>query len=159
MQCVYKLVSNMVEEINVSDINEELKVAGTDLSKQVPALLKLGELYLNKAKTTKDGADFTKADALYNAALVRSRLVNHEIDEEQIITRIVETYQEFLYVFAGKELKVSVDEIRNEIDCHKKFLANERSIIKERVKDIDSRFNWQDATEDHYEVFKNYISS
>ena len=148
----------MDEEIDdVSDMAEKLKIAGTDMSKQVPALFKLGEWYLKKAKTTANGADFTKADALYNAALVRSRLVNHEIDEEKILTRIVETYQEFLYAFAGNEFEVSVDEIRNEIDSHKKFLADERRIIKERVKDIDSRFNRKDTTKDHYEVFKNYI--
>ncbi|XP_028399863.1 uncharacterized protein LOC114523203 [Dendronephthya gigantea] len=143
----------MDEKIHpASDFAEQLKVAGTDLSKQVPALLGLGEWYLKKAKTTANGADFTKADALYNAALVRSRLANHEIGEEQIIlTRIVETYQEFLYALPN-ELKVSVDEIRNEIDSHKKFLANERRIIKERVKEIDSRSNGDKKTEDHYEI-------
>ncbi len=88
----------MDEEIGI--IVEQLKAVGTDASKLVPALVELGEWYLKKAKTTANGADFTKAGALYNAALVRSRLVNHETDEDKILRRIVETYREFLQAFA-----------------------------------------------------------
>ena len=142
-----------VNGINASVMAEQLREAGTDVSKQVPALFKLGEWYLEKAKTNTNGADFTKADALYNAALVRTRIINHEIDEEQILKRIVETYQQFLYAFAN-ESQISADKICNEIDFHKKFLVNERGKIKECVKNIDVRFNRQDATKDHYEVFE-----
>ena len=119
---------------DVSTIVETLKEAGKDLSKQVPALVKLGEWYLDKAKTTMNANDFTKADALFNAALVRSRHVRHDIDEDHILTRIVETYREFLGTFAKDNGDgMSADEIRNEIDSHAKWIAKERQSIKERV--------------------------
>ena len=146
----------MDDEIDLSVTVEQLRAAGTDLSKQVPALLKLGEWYLKKAQRTSNGADFTKANALYNAALVRSRRVNHEIDEDQILRQIVETYREYLYAFVNNTGdEVIVDEIRHEIDSHKEFLANERRIFKERVDEIDSCFNTNDKTEDQYQVNGN----
>ena len=145
----------MDEEIDVSVTVKQLRTAGTDLSKQVPALLKLGEWYLRKAKsakTTSNGADFTKANALYNAALVRSRIANHEIGEDQILRGIVETYREFLYAFAKDDDGISVDKIQNEIDSHKEWIARERRIFKERVDEIDSSCKSDDKTEREYEV-------
>ena len=145
----------MDEEIDVSVTVEQLKSARRDVSKQIPALLKLGDSYLKSAKTTSLGDDFTKANALYNAALVRSRLVNEGIDDDQILRRIVETYREFLYAFASGE-EICLDEIRNEINSHKEFLAHERRSFKERVDEIDSGFNTNDKlTDDQYEVFTN----
>ncbi len=141
----------MDEEIDIKIVVEQLRTAGIDSSKQVPALVKLGEWYSKKAKATANASDFTKADALYNAALVRSRLVNHEIDERQILQRIVEIYCEFLYTFANEQ-EVIVDEIQVEIDSHKAFLANERRILKERHNEIDSCFNTNDKTENQYQV-------
>ena len=142
----------MDEDIDVSVAAEQLRAAGTDLSKQVPALLKLGDWHLRKAKTISNGADFTKANALYNAALVRSRIANHEIGEDQILRGIVETYREFLYVFAKDNDEISVDEIQNEIDSHKEWIARERRIFKDRVDEIDSSCNPDDKTEREYEV-------
>jgi hypothetical protein len=147
----------MDEEIDVSATVEQLTAAGKDSSKQVPALFKLGEWYLKKAKTTSNGTDFTKANALYNAALVRPRSVNHEIGEDQIRRGIVETYREFLCAFAKGNDEISPDEIQNEIDSHKKWIARERRIIKERVDEIDSCCNRNDGTKDQYKVFKNYV--
>ena len=121
---------------DVSTIVESLKEADKDLSKQVVPLVKLGEWYLDKAKTTINANDFTKADALFNAALVRSRHVRHEIDEDQILRRIVRTYSEFLVAF-GKDDGMSFDKIRNEIDSHKEWVARQRRIFKERVNEID----------------------
>jgi hypothetical protein len=144
----------MEEEIDISVTVQQLRSAGTNSSKQVLALLKLGKWYLRKAKTTSNGADFTKANALYNAAFVRSRSVNHEIGEDQILRGIVETYREFLYVFAKDDDGISVDAIQNEIGSHNTFLANERRIFEERVDEIDSCFNTNDQTEDQYEVFQ-----
>ena len=140
----------MDEDIDVSIIVEQLKEAGTDLSKQVPALLGLGDYYSRQAKKSKYGGDFTKANALFNAALVRSR-ATREAEEEEIIRRIVVIYREFLRTFAEDD-EISGDEIRNEINSHKTFLANERQILRERVGDIDSRFS---PTVNSGEVLKN----
>ena len=126
-------VAESLYQEDVTTIVETLKEADKDLSKQVPALVKLGEWYLNEAKKTENANDFTKADALFNAALVRSRHVHHGTDEDQILRRIVETYREFLASFAKDDDGMSVDEIRNEIDSHKEWVARERKILKERV--------------------------
>ena len=139
-------------DIDESVTVEQLRGAGTNLSKQVPALFKLGKWYLRKAKETSNSVDFTKANALYNAALVRSRLVNHELGEDEILQRIVETYRTFLYAFTDNNEDVSTDEIRNEIECHKDFLANERRVIKERLDEIDSCFDATDKTDEQYQV-------
>ena len=139
------------ETIDVSVAVEQLKAAGNDISKQVPALVELGEWYLKKAKTTSNAADFTKANALYNAALTRSRNINHGTGKDELILRgIVETYREFLNAFAKDDHGISSDAIQNEIDTHKEFLANERRTFKERVDEIDSNTNRK--TEKHYEV-------
>ena len=139
-------------DIDESVTVEQLRAAGTNLSKQVPALFKLGEWYLRKAKATSNSVDFTKANALYNAALVRSRRVDHEIGEDGILQKIVETYRTFLYAFTDDNEDVSADEIRNEIRHHKDFLANERRMIKERVDEIDSCFDVNDKTDEQYQV-------
>ena len=141
----------MDEEVNVTV--EELRTAGTHLSKQVSPLFKLGEWYLKKALTTLNGTDFTKAIALYNAAFVRSESINHEIGEDHILRRIVETDREFLCTFAHDNEEISVNEIRHEINFHQEFLANERRIFKERVDEIDSCFNMDEKTEDQYKVY------
>ena len=118
---------------DVSTIVETLKEADKDLSKQVPALVKLGDWYLDKAKTTLNANDFTKADALFNAALVRSRHVRHDIDEDQILRRIAKTYRKFLATFGKDDDGMSIEEIENEIESHKKWVARERESFKERV--------------------------
>ena len=139
-------------DIDESVTVKQLREAGTNLSKQVPALFKLGEWYLRKAKATSNSVDFTKANALYNAALVRSRRVDHELGEDEILQKIVETYRTFLYALADNNEDVSTDEIRNEIECHKDFLANERRVIKERVDEIDSCFDANDKADEQYQV-------
>ena len=130
-----KCVAQNLNQDDVSTIVKSLKEAGKDLSKQVAPLVKLGEWYLDKAKKNINANDFTKADALFNAALVRSRHVRHEIDEDQIQRRIDKTYRKFLVAF-GKDDEMSFDEIRNEIDSHKEWVADKRKIFKERVNDI-----------------------
>ena len=151
-----------MEEIGVSAVFEQLKDAGSDPSRQILPLLKLAEWHLRKSKTTAIGADFTKANALYNAALVRSRLVNREVgevpSEDEIVRGIIDTYRLFLLTFTNNE-DVGVDEITDEINTHKQFLANERRIFKERLDDLHSCFiKPRDGTylEHQYEVLKNY---
>ena len=145
-----KWVAENLNQDHASTIVKSLKEAGKDLTKQVPPLVKLGEWYLDKAKTTINVNDFTKANALFNAALVRSRHVRHEIDEDQILRKIVGTYREFLVAFGKGDDGMSVDEIRNEIDSHKEWVAEKRKILKERMNDIDQN----SETEQKDEVLK-----
>ena len=132
---------------DVSTIVESLKEADKDLTKQVPPLVKLGEWYLDKAKITINANDFTKADALFNAALVRSRHARHEIHEDLILRGIVETYREFLIAFTKDDSGMSVDEIRHEIDSHKEWVAWERRLCKERVNEIDQSYKTKEEDE------------
>ncbi|XP_028402859.1 uncharacterized protein LOC114525656 [Dendronephthya gigantea] len=141
----------MAEEINVSVIVDQLRAAGTDSLKQLPALLKLGEFYLKKAKASANGADFTKANALFNAALVRSDCVDHTTDEDEVLRRIVETFRAFLLTLTNDK-EMSSSEIRNEIHAHKEFLARERRILQESIEEIDSSFNTKEQTEDQYKI-------
>ena len=157
MQCTSSGATrtNMDKETKASIAVKQLKEAGKDSSKQVPALFKLGECYFMQAKTTRNGVDFTKANALFNAALVRSRNTIHEIDEKQILRRIVETYREYLRTFGNDgNLKLSVDEIHHEIDSHKEWIAHERSIFKERLGEIDSSFNPNEEVMRNNEVLR-----
>lgn len=146
----------MDEVIVSSAVAEELRAAGSEVSKQVPALLKLGKLYLKRAKATADGGDFTKSGGLFNAALVRSRLVENGNDGDEILQEISETYREFLLAFAHDK-RISEDEIQTEVRSHKKWIADERRNFKERVDKIDSSFNRNDENEDQYEVFINFM--
>ena len=149
-----KKVCIMDVEVNVT-ATEQLRAAGNDPSKQVPALVELGEWYLKKAKTTSNAADFTKANALYNAALVRSRSTRHEIDEDHIMQQIVKTYCEFLHTFADDNEKLDADKIRDEIKSHNKFLEKERQSFKKRFGEIDSFLSKNDKTMDEHQVFEN----
>lgn len=134
----------MGEEIGVSAAVGQLKEAGSDPSRQIPPLLKLADWYLTKSIATANGADFTKANALYNAALVRSKLAHCECGEDQIIKGIVETYRAFSFTFTNDK-DVGMDEICNEIHAHKEFLTEEREIFKKQLE------------HHQFEVFKNRI--
>ena len=144
----------MDEETVPPAVAEQLRAAGGEVPKQIPPLLKLGKWYLKRAKTTADGGDFTKAGGLFNAALARSRLEENENDENEILREITETYREFLLAFA-KDKIISEDEIQNEMDSHKKWIADKRRVFKERVDQIDSSFTRNDESDDQYEVFLN----
>ena len=146
-----KYCRNMDAEVNVAV--EQLRAAGNDLSKQVPALVELGEWYLKKAKATSNPADFTKANALYNAALARSRSIQHEINEDQILQQIVLTYCEFLHTFADGDEKFDANKIKEEIHFHREFLVNERRIFKERVDQLRSFLSKNDKSMDEHQVF------
>ena len=142
-----KYVAKKLYLDDVSPIVESLMEADKDPSKQVPPLFKLSDWYLDKAKTTINANDFTKANALFNAALVRSRHVRHEIGEDQILRKIVETYREFLVAFGKGDDGMSVDEIRNEIDSHKEWVVRERSIFNERTNEIDLNYKTKEVDE------------
>lgn len=152
-----KWVAKSLSNDDVAAIVQTIKATGNDPLKQVPPLLKLGEWYLDKAKTTANGADFGKAAALFNAAFVRSRSLNHEIDEDQILGRIVGTHCEFLCAFTKDDGKINKDGIRCEIDSHKHWIARERRIFRERIDEIDRNHNRK--AERDYKVLKMHSPS
>ncbi|CAH1240495.1 KLC1 [Branchiostoma lanceolatum] len=69
------------------------------LGSEADCLYKLGGVYIERGKVTKDGGDFTKAAALYNAAMARSEARTFR---DMLIQALKQTEQLFLrYAFIG----------------------------------------------------------
>lgn len=132
--------ANDENTVDTLDSVKDLREAGDDEARQSSALMKLGEWYTREAKTTGNCADFVKANGLFNAALVRMRMMKCELQEEVALSRIVYTYQAFLRVVTNSEVVASSEEVRDEIRRHKDFLEDERKKIKSRVEDISTDF-------------------
>ncbi|XP_078667380.1 uncharacterized protein LOC144909190 [Branchiostoma floridae x Branchiostoma belcheri] len=98
--------------------------------KEVEPLCKLTDVYLKRGEQSKDGGDFTKAAALCNAALVRSR----EKDRENIEQTIHTITQSFKHVL-GLKLTVPCDDIKK----HKSKLSECRDYVAEEMKRIEKR--------------------
>ncbi|KAI8490940.1 hypothetical protein Bbelb_313590 [Branchiostoma belcheri] len=99
--------------------------------KEVEPICKLTDVYLKRGMQSKDGGDFTKATALCNAALVRSR----EEDREDIEQTIHTITQSFVKHVLGLKLTVPCDDIKK----HKSQLSECRDYVVEEMKIIQKR--------------------
>eukprot|EP00058_Branchiostoma_floridae_P014736 XP_002600224.1 hypothetical protein BRAFLDRAFT_66729 [Branchiostoma floridae] len=102
-------------------------------------LRKLGTVYVRRGEQTKDGQDFAKATALFNAALARNG------DKDLLIDSIKEGEQLFLYHTVGVDCKHSPYETDIE---HKKRLEEFRAEVKARLETIHNDFNPYQYDED-----------
>eukprot|EP00058_Branchiostoma_floridae_P027777 XP_002613268.1 hypothetical protein BRAFLDRAFT_68233 [Branchiostoma floridae] len=101
---------------------------------EVAALKAIGDVYLHKSRISKDGKDFTKASALYNAALVRCA----DWDGRQsLVHRIKRTEKCFLRYVVG--IRNSVASTRKEDINRKLQLAKIRYRCKEKLQTLSSQ--------------------
>ncbi|XP_078660026.1 uncharacterized protein LOC144904762 [Branchiostoma floridae x Branchiostoma belcheri] len=94
--------------------------------KEAEPLYKLGDVYLKRGIQSKDGGDFTKAAALCNAALVRSR-------REDIKEAIHEIIRSFLKHVLNIDQKVDI----GDEEKLKLVLEGQRDFVKQEIKRIE----------------------
>eukprot|EP00058_Branchiostoma_floridae_P025947 XP_002611437.1 hypothetical protein BRAFLDRAFT_63931 [Branchiostoma floridae] len=94
--------------------------------KEAEPLYKLADVYLKRGIQSKDGGDFTKAAALCNAALVRSR----REDIEKAIKEITR-------VFVKKVLKIEPKVDSDDTEKHKLMLKADRDYVEKEIKRIE----------------------
>eukprot|EP00058_Branchiostoma_floridae_P018057 XP_002603546.1 hypothetical protein BRAFLDRAFT_79079 [Branchiostoma floridae] len=106
-------------------------VHGKEASKEVGPLLKLSDVYLKRGVLSKDGDDFTKAAALCNAALVRSKTKEQDIIKQtiQFIT------QSFVKHVLGITQTVGIDDVEK----HKTMLKDDRHQIAKEIEEIEQQ--------------------
>ncbi|CAH1266417.1 Hypp3365 [Branchiostoma lanceolatum] len=112
----------------------------SDKAKEADCLCRLGDVYVERGKQTREGRKFTQAAALYNASMART-----DGDKQNMIRRLQETEMQFL---------------RNtcNIDCepcpyssasdHRKELDNMRARVKSKLETIHEQHNPYQYDED-----------
>ncbi|CAH1270266.1 KLC1 [Branchiostoma lanceolatum] len=112
-----------------------------DQCKEAECLCRLGDVYAQRGKRTKEGRKFTQAAALYNAAMARSVDGNGA----KLTDRLRETEQSFLQFTANihKE-RSSYDRVLR----HKKRLEDMRARAKSQLQAIDQQHNPYQYDED-----------
>lgn len=101
----------------------------------------LGSVYLEYGKKYKNGEDFAKAVALYNAALCR--LQDEEIQQkETLILLIKETEKQFLKNVLSTNSKIEVPAFENDLQ-HKALLTKIREHCKRVLCNIDSNSGFE----------------
>eukprot|EP00058_Branchiostoma_floridae_P007799 XP_002593287.1 hypothetical protein BRAFLDRAFT_83833 [Branchiostoma floridae] len=108
-------------------------VHGKESSMEVELLLKLGDVYLKRGMQSKDGDDFTKAAALCNAALVRSK----REDQDGIKQTIQEISKSFVKYVLGLTQTVNIDDVNK----HKTMLKEDRHQVEKDMEKIEQQVN------------------
>eukprot|EP00058_Branchiostoma_floridae_P006365 XP_002591853.1 hypothetical protein BRAFLDRAFT_125514 [Branchiostoma floridae] len=115
-----------------------------DLCKEAECLCRLGDVYVQRGKRTREGRNFTQAASLYNAALART---DSELDTNtaELIKRLQDTEQWFLQQTANIDTKIgSPDSSRR----HQKRLQEMRMRAKSQIDAIDQQHNPYQYEED-----------
>ncbi|XP_078614301.1 uncharacterized protein LOC144883582 [Branchiostoma floridae x Branchiostoma japonicum] len=104
---------------------------GKELGKEAEPLLKLSDVYLKRGMQSKDGDDFTKAAALCNAALVRSKIE----DQGDIKQTVLMITQSFVKHVLGITQTVGI----NDVDKHKTMLKEDRQQVAKEIDEIEQQ--------------------
>eukprot|EP00058_Branchiostoma_floridae_P006371 XP_002591859.1 hypothetical protein BRAFLDRAFT_89372 [Branchiostoma floridae] len=111
-----------------------------DRWKEAICLCRLGDVYVQRGKTTKECGKFTQAAALYNAAIARSDGNKHSM------TKILQDVEQwFLHYTANVEARPSCSDAAIR---HKKRLEEMRSRAKSQLDAIDQQHNPYQYDED-----------
>ncbi|XP_078665575.1 uncharacterized protein LOC144907987 [Branchiostoma floridae x Branchiostoma belcheri] len=109
-----------------------IKDPNTDESwKETEPLCRLSEVYLTRGKQSEEGGDFTKAAALCNAALVRSRTE----DNENIKQSMLEISQSFVKHVLRSDETIDIDGVEK----HKLLLRESRANAEKELKTIEEQ--------------------
>ncbi|XP_066294714.1 uncharacterized protein [Branchiostoma lanceolatum] len=110
-----------------------------DRCKEAECLCRLGDVFLQRGKTTKEGRKFTQAAALYNAAMAR-----RDRDEHRFLKVLQEIEQSFLKYTANVDRKSTPpDRV-----VHKKKLEDMRARVKSQLEVIDQQHDPYQYDED-----------
>ncbi|CAH1252510.1 TTC28 [Branchiostoma lanceolatum] len=101
--------------------------------KEVEPLCKLSDVYLKRGTQSRDGSDFTKAEALCNAALVRARPEGRD----GIKQKIPRTSQLFVEHVLGIDEGVDI----SDTEKHKLKLEESRRHVEDKIKRIEQEID------------------
>ncbi|XP_078674727.1 uncharacterized protein LOC144912866 [Branchiostoma floridae x Branchiostoma belcheri] len=101
--------------------------------KETEPLCKLSNVYLKRGEKSKDGGDFTKAAALSNAALVRSKIEDRE--------GIKHTIQEITRSFGKHVLSIEQTVPTDDVVKHKSVLTEYRCYVEQEIKRIEQQID------------------
>ncbi|CAH1239773.1 KLC4 [Branchiostoma lanceolatum] len=105
------------------------------LELEADCLHRIGNVYMDREKATKDGGDFTKAAALYHASLVRT---GNEDFKKNLIQAINATEQSFLRYTVGVSCEVSTSKVDMR---HRNELKMVRLDVKRDLDAIDGLYD------------------
>lgn len=128
---------------------EALKIAvqAKETSKQASIIEKIGDTYLEYSKRDGKGDNFTKALALYNAALARHKMISKQktIEQRAMVSLLVEKCKQLEKLFLEKALGKSIGEElvstpQSDIK-HQLVLAKIRQTVEAELTALDKKFN------------------
>ncbi|XP_078594069.1 uncharacterized protein LOC144871928 [Branchiostoma floridae x Branchiostoma japonicum] len=111
-----------------------------DRRREADCLCRLGDVYLQTGKRTKEGRKFTQAAALYNAAL--ARLARTDENRHKVMKRLQDVERSFLCYTAN------VDSEPSSTESHQKRLEDIRALAKSQLEAIDLLYNPYQYDED-----------
>eukprot|EP00058_Branchiostoma_floridae_P014917 XP_002600405.1 hypothetical protein BRAFLDRAFT_99596 [Branchiostoma floridae] len=112
----------------------------TDRCKEADCLCRLGDVYVQRGKTTKEGRKFTQAAALYNAAMART-----DENKYSVTRKLQEIEQLFFHYTANVDAKPVPSDLAIR---HKKQLEEMRIRAKSQLDAIDQQHNPYQYDED-----------
>eukprot|EP00058_Branchiostoma_floridae_P022487 XP_002607977.1 hypothetical protein BRAFLDRAFT_74926 [Branchiostoma floridae] len=131
---------DVAEENFASALREIHNPSKPDRGKEAECLSRLGDVYVKRGETTKEGMKFTQAAALYNAAMARTDKYKHSVTK-----RLQEIEQSFLHYTANLETKHVPPDLAI---GHKKRLQEMRTRAKSQLEAIDQQHNPYQYDED-----------